>query len=204
MEYQDSVGQVIRPSVKFRVGRLSSDSIEDLPKLGRRSSNFTINLEMEDRLRLGDGRLQITKYGTSWDIHPRDQVWTVYGGLREIFERRECRWKNDLHKAPMWAFLICLFAALISLEYLLFRSYHRPIVTVSPFEWSAVVALYFASGVLGFGRLFGHSVVEFRNSYDQVPGWRQKVGSKLGYFVAALIGALVTKLADRLIHWIWP
>jgi hypothetical protein len=178
--------------VKYKVNdKFICDTLSDLKAFGGAVTQFEV--------KVGNNRLTLSPYASRWDIWgggPEIRLAT-YGKLLRLFEARKMKLKAVIRDLPLWS-LVFWYAGLLAAGYWggAWMVHHRAVVGALLLGMS--VAVYYL-----FSR---HSVVEFRYSHEgRSLSEALKSSNPVALaIVAAMAGAVMTVLVERLFKWLWP
>ena len=117
-------------SVKFSLGDVACDTVEDLQQLGGRSTNFKITV-IEKRGEVGvpthapplRSWLEISWVATYLGLGcaSEDEFWARRGRITEIFESNSIWWRRAIqalfHGTPWWVYALFVLSWLLSALY---------------------------------------------------------------------------------------
>jgi hypothetical protein len=188
--------------VTFKIGRDSSDDIQDLPKIARRTIYFEIFANGPDY----SAQFTIHRVITAWTTQglTREQTWSDFRKLEAIFERRKLHWKSLLHRSPQAISIVgvILGLSLIVAVLLDLTGRSRGVVGEIVFQSIFILEMVLAAG------LYRHSIVIMRNSWDHEAAREDLRTRIVAGAVPALIGAVlgggIALLGVYLRHKYWP
>jgi hypothetical protein len=181
------------PQVTFTVGNHVCDTLKDLKQLGRRATDFQIEVRAAQYNSSG---VRLSRHGTSFFIYGnRSEGWSKYSRVLAVFQKRRLTLKWLLGSS-ISSFLSGALTTLVVTG--------LPIAIVAKsLRWSSLcVLLGLMTLVLHRYFLGWHSVVEFRNSYEVGVGrWLEEQKTPIIMVViSSLIAAIITEAIRRAFH----
>jgi hypothetical protein len=188
--------------VTFKIGKEFSDDIQDLPKIARRTTDLMITANGADY----SARFSISRTISQWATIglTREETWSDFRRLEEIFERRKLRWNTLLHSSVAVMRLVVLILGIMTgaASVLLLAHRHFGIVGEIAFLSIFVLQMILAAG------LYRHSIIFMRNSWDHETAREDLRTRIIAGSVPALIGAVlgggIALLGVYLRHKYWP
>jgi hypothetical protein len=188
--------------VKFFVGDVICDDIQDLPRIAKRPKEFELQVAKE-KLRY-EATFGVNEFNTQWTSYglKKEEALVVYNDLMALFERRKLRWADLLHSHKRISYWIygfiggALYVLLLGLPFL--HLLHHATLEVTAF---VVVGLLFTALRAGLKQ---HSIVILRNSWDQAALREDRNSKILIGAVTTTIGAVLGILGYYLKRKYWP
>ena len=92
------------PKLSLSVKDVVCDRVEDLPKIGKKTTELEIKLRKRSGCELG--LLIWPTYTRVWVMGIKEEGgWLVYGKLQAIYQKRRVRWKDWVCRIPWWVFV---------------------------------------------------------------------------------------------------
>jgi hypothetical protein len=190
---------------KFYVGDQVCTDIQELPKIGKRSRDFEMRFTQQGGF---SARFGVSSRATQWTTAglPKAETWKAFHRLEVIFDRRKIRWRNLLPRDPNLLSFVGYCLVMLLLADVLRRgevtSYHLGSTSFEVVMWSIVLSVVLI--VLAPILLLRHSVVIFRNSWDDTERREDRNTKILIAVVSALIAFVLSIVSIALKDKYWP
>ena len=199
------LADVSQVETEFYVGDQVCTEIQELPKIGKRSRNFEMRLTEQGGF---SARFGVAPRDTQWTTAglSKAETWKAYHRLEVIFDRRKIRWRDLLPRDPNTLSFVGFLIVMPILAEVLRRggiaSYHLRSTYFEVILWSIVlgVVLITLAPIL----LLHHSVVIFRNSWDETERREDRNSKIFIALVSVLIAFLLGIASLALKHKYWP
>jgi len=196
-----------REELSYAVGSRRCDGVDDLKKIGGRTTEFELKYsvcqeldqEGNPRMRSSDAAtLRVSRYGSwlhFWGVPDSDR-WAVYGRVNATVGRRKRRLRAVVEQlgeygAPVAFYLIMgswVIIAIVVGKLKLLHLLNRGIALL-------MVAAYTILAAYGMFNLFRHSIVDLRYSHDS-SGLRVTISQAWPQILAAIVGAVIYALVS--------
>jgi hypothetical protein len=195
----EPLGGEAQPRVSYQIGEYTCDTIDELRSLGNEAANFRIAVGKR-----GGYKVQITverlfSSVSSFGISEEEQ-WAVYAKVRAVFENRSVRWKSVLHGIPWWLWL----TAILLMNVLGIVSGRKPAsVALRGWDVASALAILTLLVLLVYEGYFKSVVLVLRYSHESKD--RLSTLKSWGpYLLAGVLGAVGTKLVEKIFQLLWP
>ena len=191
------------PKLEFSVNDMLCDSIDDLQKLGGRTSRFNMNLTWQKGYGYDEIEFSRIDRVEVWVSGSAQRRTWVLSQVADIFRRR-ITW---LGKAPWLVMLVTFLVYLLTFEGAMYFV-HRTIGREGPLHWIIAVSYGGLAGVFIFPRLYQsclRSAVILQRHSEEKGSWFQRHHEQIALatviaLISTTIGILGTLLVQKLLH----